>query len=125
VLIVDDDPELRETLADVLEMAGFGVETAGGGEEAIMKVKERSFDVVLLDIKLPGMNGVDTFKAIKKISPETRAIMMTAYAMEALINEALSACAFTVLYKPFEPDKVLELIEEARHARGCEKAFIG
>jgi len=118
---VDDNSELRETLADILELAGFDVESAGGGKEAIMRVKERFFDVVVLDIKLPGINGVDTFKVIKKISPKTRAIMMSAYAMEALINEALNACAFTVLYKPFEPDKLLDLIEKAKYARGCEK----
>ena len=56
---------------------------------------------------------MNTFKAIKKISPKTSAIMMSAYAMGALINEALNACAFTVLYKPFEPDKLLDLIEKA------------
>jgi len=66
VLIVDDKSELRETLADILELAGFDVESAGEGKEAIMKVKERFFDVVVLDIKLPGINGVDTFKVIKK-----------------------------------------------------------
>ncbi len=67
---------------------------------------------------------MDTFKVIKKISPKTSAIMMCAYAMGALINEALNACAFTVLYKPFEPDKLLDLldlIEKAKYARGCEK----
>ena len=58
---------------------------------------------------------------IKKISPKTSAIMMSAYAMGALINEALNACVFTVLYKPFEPDKLLDLIEKAKYARGCEK----
>lgn len=121
VLIVDDNSELCETLADILEMAGFDVESAEGGEEGIKKVKERFFDVVLMDIKLPGMNGVDTFKAIKKISPKTRAIMMTAYAVEALIKEALNECAFTVLYKPFDLDKVLDLIERAKKARDCEK----
>ena len=122
VLIVDDNSELCETLADILEMAGFDVESAGGGEEGIKRVKERFFDVMLMDIKLSGMNGVDAFKAIKKISPKTRAIMMTAYALEALINEALNECAFAVLYKPFDMDKMLELIERAKKARDCEKA---
>lgn len=58
---------------------------------------------------------MDTFKVIKKISPKTSAIMMSAYAMGALINEALNACAFTVLYKPFELDKLLDLIEKAKY----------
>ena len=119
---MDDNSELCETLADILEMAGFYVKSAKGGEEGIKRVKERFFDVVLMDIKLPGMNGVDAFKAIKKISPKTRAIMMTAYAVEALIKEALNECAFTVLYKPFEMDKVLDLIKRAKRASECEKA---
>jgi len=122
VLIVDDNTELCETLADILEMAGFDVESAKGGEEGIKRVKERFFDVVLMDIKLPGMNGVEAFKGIKKISPKTRAIMMTAYAVEELIKEALNECAFTVLYKPFEMDKLLDLIEGAKKARDCEKS---
>ena len=63
---MDDNSELRETFADILELAGFDVESAGGSKEAIMRVKERFFDVVVLDIKLPGINGVDTFKVIKK-----------------------------------------------------------
>ena len=53
---MDDNSELRETFADILELAGFDVESAGGGKEAIMKVKERFFDVVVLDIKLPGID---------------------------------------------------------------------
>ena len=122
MLIVDDNSELCETLADILGMAGFYVESAEGGKEGIEMVKERFFNVVLMDIKLPGMNGVDAFKAIKKISPKTRAIMMTAYAVEELIEEALNACAFTVLYKPFDMDKVLDLIKRAMKARDCEKA---
>lgn len=122
VLIVDDDSELCETLADILEAADFYVETAKGGEEGVKKIKERFFNVVLLDVKLPGMNGVDAFKEIKKISPKTRAIMMTAYAVEELIKEALNECAFSVLYKPFEIDKMLDLIEMAKNASDCEKA---
>jgi len=122
VLIVDDNSELCETLADILEMAGFDVKSAEGGEEGIKKVKERFFDVVLMDIKLSGMNGVDAFKAIKKISPKTRAIMMTAYAVDELIEEALNECAFAVLNKPFDMDKLLELIKSATKARDCEKA---
>ena len=122
VLIVDDNSELCETLADILEMPGFYVESAKGGEEGIKRVKERFFDVVLMDVKLPRMNGVEAFKTIKKISPKTRAIMMTAYAVEELIKEALNECAFAVLHKPFEMDKMLDLIERAKHARDCEKA---
>ena len=119
---MDDNSELCETLADILEMAGFDVKSAKGGEEGIKRVKERFFDIVLMDIKLPGMNGVGAYKAIKEISPKTRAIMMTAYAVKELIEEALNECAFTVLYKPFEMDKMLDLIESATKDRDCEKA---
>ena len=122
VLIVDDNSELCETLADVLEMAGFNVESAKGGEEGIEKVKERFFDVVVLDVMLPGMNGVEAFKEIKKINPKTKAIIMTAYALEELIKEAIAECVFAVLHKPFDMDKMLDLIERAKGASICETA---
>lgn len=123
VLIVDDDSEICETLADVLEMEGFYVDTAKEGEEGIKKAKEKFFEVVLMDIKMPGMNGAEAFKEIKKISPRTGAIIMTAYAVEALIKKAINDCAFGVIYKPFEMERMLDRIEKVRkaaHVGKCE-----
>src|SRR3990167_2518865 len=94
ILIVDDSKEFCTSLADILEAKGYEVESENSGEAAIAKVKEKSFDVILMDIKMPVMNGVEAFKKIKKISPRTAVIMVTAYSLENLINEALREGAF-------------------------------
>ena len=113
ILIVDDDKEFCTSLLDILELKGYGVESENTGEAAIAKVKEKSFDVILMDIKMPVMNGVETFKHIKKISPKTAVIMITAYALEDLIKEALHEGAFGVLQKPIEIEKLIEQVELA------------
>ena len=112
ILIVDDNKEFCISLADIFEAKGYEVESRNSGQAAIDRVKEKSFDIILMDIKMPAMNGVEAFKHIKKISPRTAVIMITAYALEDLIKEALAEGAFGVLRKPFDVDKVLELIEE-------------
>ena len=111
ILIVDDNKEFCISLADILEAKGYEVESRNGGQAAIDRVKEKSFDLIIMDIKMPAMNGVEAFKHIKKINPRTAVIMITAYALEDLIKEALAEGAFSVLRKPFDVDKILELIE--------------
>ena len=114
ILIVDDSKEFCTSLTDVLEAKGYEVESENSGEAAIAKVKEKSFDVILMDIKMPVMNGVEAFKQIKKISPRTAVIMVTAYSLENLITEALREGAFGVLRKPLDIDKLIEQIELAK-----------
>lgn len=111
ILIVDDDMGMRETLSDIMEDKGYRTVIALDGYEAIQRVKESAFDVILMDIKMPGMDGVETFKEIKKIRPRTAVVMMTAYALEDLISEALQEGAYGVLYKPFDMEKIMDLIE--------------
>jgi DNA-binding NtrC family response regulator len=113
ILIVDDDSGMTETLADVLDDMGYTVAVAEDGLAAIDKIKKESYDVTLMDIKMPGMNGVETFKEFKKTNTSMKVIMMTAYAVEELIKEALREGAFDVIHKPLDIDKVVELIEEA------------
>ena len=98
-------------MADILEAKGYAVESENSGEAAVAKVKEKSFNVILMDIKMPAMNGVEAFKQIKKISPKTAVIMITAYSLEDLIKEALQEGAFGVLRKPLDIDKLIEQIE--------------
>ena len=120
ILIVDDDKEFCTSMADILEAKGYAVESENSGEAAIAKVSARGgsasggkepSDVILMDIKMPTMNGVEAFKHIKKISPGTVVIMVTAYSLENLINEALAEGAFGVLHKPLDIDKLIEQIE--------------
>ncbi len=111
ILVVDDDMGMCETLSDIMEEKGYRTIIATDGREAIQKAKELAFDVILMDIKMPGMDGVETFKQIKRIQPETAVVMMTAYAVEDLIREALSEGAYGVLHKPFDIERMISLIE--------------
>lgn len=107
VLIVDDDVDHAESLADVLEMRGHPVELAHSGEEAVRCFHTGEFDLVLLDVKLPGMNGVETFFELKKIRPAARVMMMTGFSLEQLITQAIENGALGVLYKPFAATDLL------------------
>ncbi len=113
ILIVDDNISLCKTLTYILKRKGHTVATAKDGLEAIEKVKETSFDLIFIDIKMPLMNGVETYKGIKKIRPNTIVIMMTAYSVDELIQEALKEGAYGILYKPLDIEKVLTIIKTA------------
>ncbi|MCK4851999.1 MAG: response regulator [Candidatus Omnitrophica bacterium] len=112
VLIVEDEANTRETFAAILKEHGYEVETAGDGHEAIKMARKKSFNIAFIDIVLNGLNGVETFEKIKKINPEIVTIMMTAYSVNDLINEALKKGAYTCIYKPLDIDKVISLIKE-------------
>jgi DNA-binding NtrC family response regulator len=122
VLLVDDDKDMTETLSDILTDMNYRVETANNGLEAIEKVKTRAFDTVLLDIKMPGINGVETFKEIKKIRPEAVVMLMTAQSVEELVAEALEEGAYGIMYKPIDTKKLIEFIETTK--RGVLILFV-
>jgi len=113
ILIVDDNKELCANLSDILEMEKYEVFTAYDGFQALEKTKKESFDLVLMDIKMPAMNGVETFKKLKNIEPKTPVIMMTAFAMDELVKDALREGAFGCIRKPIDFDKLFNLIEMA------------
>ena len=114
ILIVDDNISLCKTMSFVLERKGYAVSTAKDGLEALVRVEENPFDIIFMDIKMPLMNGVETYRKIKKIRPETAVMMMTAYAVEELIQEALQEGAYGIVYKPLDIKKVVAVIEEVR-----------
>ena len=111
ILIVDDNEGMCETLSDIMEDRGYRPVIALDGYEAVEKVREMDFDVILMDIRMPGMNGVETLKQIRSIQPDTAVVMMTAYAVEDLIREALREGAYGVLYKPLDIVRMIGLIE--------------
>ena len=113
-MIVDDDPSFSTTLKNVLSKSGYIVAIANTGEAAISMVQEETFDVILIDLKLPTINGLETYLAIKKINPEVVAIMITGYRQEMadLVQEAINNSAYTCLYKPLEIELLLNLINK-------------
>jgi len=114
VLVVDDRIEDRETLGDILAGKGYRVVLARDGYEAVRYAERGSFDVILLDIKMPGMDGVKTLDRIKESKPETGIIMMTAYSMEEFVEESLRKGAYTCLFKPIDVEKMMEAIQKVR-----------
>jgi len=117
ILIVDDNVSLCRTLSLVLGRQGYAVNTAKDGLEALVRVKESPFDMIFMDIKMPLMDGVETYRRIKKIRPEAVVMMMTAYAVEDLVQQALEEGAYGIVYKPLDIGKVVTIIEEARETQ--------
>jgi len=113
LLIVDDDINMLATIGDVFQDRGYNVAMVEDGSRAIKLVSKRYFDVVLMDIKMPGINGLETYKEVKKIIPTSTVIMMTGDSKEELVKKALEEGAYTVIYKPFNVKKVIKVIEEA------------
>lgn len=113
ILIVDDNISILKTMSFVLRRKGYDVSTAKNGLEAIDKVKEKKFDLIFMDIKMPLLNGIETYKKINKIIREATVIMMTAYSVDELIQEALKEGAYEILYKPIDFETIFGLIEKA------------
>lgn len=112
ILIVDDHPAMRTTLKDLLEEEGYDITTAASGTEGIERCKEKRYDIILLDVRMPDMNGVEAFKQIKTLHRDIRVIMMTAYSMNKLKSEALNEGAVAFLQKPLDIQNVLSIIKD-------------
>ena len=106
ILVVDDEAAMRESLKDWLMEDGYEVGLAAGGEEAIAMAQKKTFEVVLLDLKMPGIDGLETLKRFKEMDLEADIIMMTAYATVDTAVQAMKEGAFDYLVKPFDPDEV-------------------
>lgn len=113
LLVVDDDSGMRDTLLDILEARGYLVGVAADGLEALEAIKIERYDLVLMDILMPRMNGVEALKHLREIDGSVIVIMMTAYAVKDLIEEALREGVYSVLFKPLDMDEALMLIAEA------------
>ena len=112
ILVVDDEDSLRISLASILELEGFDVKMAASGFEAVDIAKNENFDILFSDIRMQGMTGNESFKIIKKLHPNIVGVMMTAYALNDLIVDAMDNGAFACLSKPFEIDTILATIKD-------------
>lgn len=119
ILIADDEEGLRISMGGILELEGHEVVTVGDGNAAIEQVRHNSFDIAFLDVKMPGMNGLDTFKEVKRLSPETVVIMMTAFAVKDIIKDAINEGAYACINKPFDMDNIIDTVKEV-----SEKPFV-
>jgi len=110
ILIVDDEKNIRLTLSQALETLGAEIDTAANGEEALAKLKGREFGLILLDIRMPGMDGMEVLRLVREIRPDIRIIMITAYGTIESAVEALKLGAVDFLQKPFDPEEIRELV---------------
>jgi heterodisulfide reductase subunit A len=110
ILIVDDELVVRDSLKEWLDDEGFQADTAESGKEAIEKIAKEVYQLLLLDIKMPGMDGVEVLRRSKEMRPELPVVMMTAYATVETAVEAMKIGALDYLMKPFDPDTLVPLI---------------
>lgn len=112
VLIVEDEAIMRESLRDWLKEGGYEVETAEEGEEALEKIKEKEFSVAVLDLRLPGKDGLEVLKEATKKDPNIKGIVITAYPSVETAVEAMKMGAIDYIVKPFAPDALEKAIQE-------------
>ena len=113
VLLVDDEERFRVTMTTTLEKRGFGVKAVGDGIEALEEIRKNNFDVVVLDIKMPGMNGHRVLREINKLGLDVEVIMLTAYASMDSAFEGLYNNVFAYMCKPCDVDLLVNRIREA------------
>ncbi len=111
ILIVDDEADLRTLLRHILTAQGYQITDAEDGEEAIELIKRQKFDIALLDIQMPNINGIQVLKYIKEHSPQTKAVMLTGYADLKHAMEAKEFGARDFIGKPYKLEDVLSTIE--------------
>ncbi len=120
ILLVDDDAALRRIIEFKLKQRGYHVTAVGDGEQALAKLREARFDLVLSDMKMPGLSGLDLLSRAKRIQPHLEVILMTAYAAVSQAVEAVKQGAFDYLTKPFDDDQLLVTIEKAVKFKNLE-----
>jgi len=117
ILVVDDELSVRDSLYHWFKQDGYRVDVAADATEALKKLKEGPWDIILIDIKMPGMDGMELQQRIKEIDKTITVIIMTAYASVDTAVRALKEGAFDYIVKPFDPDELTHLVRNAVHQR--------
>jgi DNA-binding NtrC family response regulator len=123
ILIVDDDENIRNTMKAILEDEGYLVDTAESGGEAVQKTQKTNYNIALLDIRLPDMEGVELLKLIKEGVPRTRKIMVTGYPSMQNAIAALNKNADAYLIKPVDIENLLATVKNQLQLQEGEKEF--
>ncbi len=121
VLIVDDEQVIRFVLHEALAKEGYEIEEASDGEEAVLKVRNNSFDLIILDIKMPKMDGIEALKAIHKLNPRIPVVMITAYGTTKIALSAMREGAFDYFTKPFDVAEIRIIVKRALEKRRLQK----
>jgi DNA-binding NtrC family response regulator len=113
LLVVDDEPDICANLCDIFSDLGYQVDAAHNGADALALVERNFYDVAMLDLKMPGMDGVELYGLLRKVSAGTVAIIVTAYASTEAARSVLSAGAWQIVSKPVDFSRLLPLVQEA------------
>jgi DNA-binding NtrC family response regulator len=113
VLVVDDEQDIRDASERILSRIGYQVQKASRGDEALDILKKNSIDIVLLDLKMPGMDGMEILARIRERSTEIQVIVITGYATVETAIEAMKQGAYDFIPKPFEPDQLRIVVNRA------------
>jgi DNA-binding NtrC family response regulator len=123
ILIVDDDESIRKTMKAILEDEGYKVDLAASGKEAVQKTNNAAYNLALLDIRLPDMEGVELLKLMKDSVPRTRKIMVTGYPSMQNAISAVNKNADAYLVKPVDVEKLLDTVKEQLQLQEEERKF--
>jgi DNA-binding response OmpR family regulator len=121
ILIVDDEKNIRITLKHCLENQDYVIESAVNGEEALHKLQTTNFDLILLDIKMPGLTGMEVLKKIREMGNKVDVIMMTAYGTIERAVEAMKLGAIDFINKPFTPDEIREIVKDVLYRQSLNE----
>ena len=117
VLLVDDDRFVRTTLKDILSEQGYAFAEAANGREALERVRDEAPDVVLLDLFMPEMSGIEALSKIRELKPDAPIIVVSSLGSDALVQQALAAGARAFIIKPFHPLEIASTVSKALEAR--------
>jgi len=121
ILVVDDEENFRHILSVILKKERYEVETASNGEEALQRISNSTFDQVLCDIRMPGMDGLDFLKEVRKTEADANVIMMSAYGTLDTAVEAMKLGAYDYISKPFKPDEIILTLKKAEERERLRK----
>lgn len=112
ILVVDDQEGIRKLMAETCSLLGYDVETLSSGEKALEVMKDTYFDVLLIDMKMPGLSGIETFEMVKKFNPDIKSILMTGYGESYLADDVLAKGFCHVIQKPFDISEVMSMLDK-------------
>jgi len=125
ILVVDDEERFRTIMAKLLAVRGLEVFTIGEGEEALKALREKSYDVIILDVRMPGMTGIQVMTELRKLDPFIEVIIMTGYASVDTAKKIMELGAYDYMLKPYNIEELMEKIEAAYDRKCARQQLIG
>src|SRR6266581_2053573 len=121
ILIVDDEPSMRDFLSILLEREGYATDRAENAESAVNMLDSAGYDLIISDVQMPGLNGLDLLKMVKRSAPETAVLLITAFSTSEQAVEAMKFGAYDYIAKPFKVEEIKVLVRNALEKRNLEK----